>query len=165
MSRQHIAATNRFVCTVEFLWKSLSLPKNLSPQHVAQIQSDLSFCDLLQRPNSVAETKISQKFSSTHEAICRCNVSPHLVAATSPPTCTHTEWSVAATCCSNLSPRLLHQYKWNTIQIRLPRLIIKAPYGLNVMTRPFLTFSQVPCREVVLALRTRFSGHYRCREV
>ena len=33
--------------------------------------------------------RFSQKFSSTHEAICRCDVSPHLVAATSRPTCTH----------------------------------------------------------------------------
>ena len=33
--------------------------------------------------------KFSQKFSSTHEAIWRCNVSPHLVAATSHPTCAH----------------------------------------------------------------------------
>ena len=155
MSRQHIAATNRFVCTVEFLWKSFSLPKNLSPQHVAQIQSDLSFCDfcsdqiLLRRQrfhkNSPVHTK---RFVA---ATCRLTLLLQLV-----PRPVHTEWSVAATCCSNLSPRLLHQYKWNTIQIRLPRLIIKAPYGLNVMTRPFLTFSQVPCREgrreVVLAL-------------
>ena len=84
-------------------------------------------------------------------ATCRLTFLLQLVARP-----VHAEWSVAATCCSNLSPRLLHQYKWNTIQIRLPRLIIKAPYGLNVMTRPFLTFSQVPCREgrreVVLAL-------------
>ena len=33
--------------------------------------------------------RFSQKFSSTHEAICRCDVSPHLVSATSRPTCTH----------------------------------------------------------------------------
>ena len=30
MSRRHVAATNRFVCTGEFLWKSLSLQQNLS---------------------------------------------------------------------------------------------------------------------------------------
>ena len=33
--------------------------------------------------------RFSQKFCSAHEAICRCDVSPHLVAATSRPTCTH----------------------------------------------------------------------------
>ena len=33
--------------------------------------------------------RFSQKFSSTHEAICHCDVSSHLVAANSHPTCTH----------------------------------------------------------------------------
>ena len=33
--------------------------------------------------------RFSQKFSRTHEAICRCNVSPQHVAATIRPTCTH----------------------------------------------------------------------------
>ena len=33
--------------------------------------------------------RFSQKFSSTYEAICRCDVSPYLVAATSRQTCTH----------------------------------------------------------------------------
>ena len=61
----------------------------LSPQQVAQIQSDLIFCDLLQRQNSVVETKVLIKFSSTHEAICRYDVSPHRVAATYRPTCKH----------------------------------------------------------------------------
>ena len=51
--------------------------------------------------------RFSQKFSSTHEAICRCDVSPHLVAATSHPTCVQMGWSVAATCCCNLSPGLV----------------------------------------------------------
>ena len=76
MSRRHVAATvNRSVCMQQML-----------PQQVAQIQSDLIFCDLLQRQK---RQRFSQKFSSTHEAICRCDVSPHLVAATSRPTCTH----------------------------------------------------------------------------
>ena len=33
--------------------------------------------------------RFSQKFSGTHGAICRCDVSLHFVAATSRPTCTH----------------------------------------------------------------------------
>ena len=42
-----------------------------------------------------------QKFSRTHEAICRCDVSPHRVAATSRGTCTHeATWTW-----SDLSPR------------------------------------------------------------
>ena len=89
MSRQHVAATNRFVCTEEFSENLCRCNRILSPQQVAQIQSDLIFCDLLQRQNCVAETKIFTKFSSTHEAICRCDVLPHLVAPTSRPTCTH----------------------------------------------------------------------------
>ena len=56
-------------------------------------------CDkiLLQRE------RLSQKLSSTHGAICRCDVSPQHVAATSRRTCTDTGWSVAATCFCNLS--------------------------------------------------------------
>ena len=51
MSRRHVAATvNRSVCMQPML-----------PQQVAQIQSDLIFCDLLQRQNSVSETKIFTK--------------------------------------------------------------------------------------------------------
>ena len=46
--------------------------------------------------------RVSQKFSNTHEVICRCDVSPQRVAATSRRTCTHgVIWSprlVAATC-------------------------------------------------------------------
>ena len=33
--------------------------------------------------------RFSEKFSSTHEAICRCDVSPQCVSATNRPTCTH----------------------------------------------------------------------------
>ena len=65
----------------------------LSPQHVrAQIKNQIrqNLCDLSRRQNPVAEKKIfSQKFSRTHEAICRCDVSPQRVASTSRPTCTH----------------------------------------------------------------------------
>ena len=54
----------------------------LSPQQVSQMQSDLIFfCDLLQRQNSVAETKTFIKILISLEAICRYDVSP--VAATS----------------------------------------------------------------------------------
>ena len=88
----------------EFLWKSLSLQQNLSPQQVAQIQSDVIFCDLLQRQNSFAETKIFTKILQYTRsdlslrrvaATCCCNKSPILYT-----------WSylVTATCCCNLSP-------------------------------------------------------------
>ena len=61
MSRRHVAATNRFVCTGEICENLCRCNRILSPQQVAQIQSDLIFCDLLQRQNSVAETKIFTK--------------------------------------------------------------------------------------------------------
>ena len=47
------------------------------------------FCDLSQRQNLMQRQRFSQKFSSTHEVICCCEVSPHLVAATRRPTCSH----------------------------------------------------------------------------
>ena len=59
----------------------------LSPQQVAQIQSDLIFCGLLQRQNSVAATKIStQILQYTRSDLslrrvaptCCCNYSPDL---------------------------------------------------------------------------------------
>ena len=87
----------------------------LSPQHVRpQLKNQIrqNLCDLSRRQNPVAEKKIfSQKFSCTHEAICRCDVSPQRVASTSRPTCTHgvicdlSPRRVAATCrlvCSDL---------------------------------------------------------------
>ena len=48
----------------------------------------LNLYDLLRRQNSVAATNTFSKFSSTHEAICRCDVSPHRVAATCRLVCT-----------------------------------------------------------------------------
>ena len=61
MSRRHVTATNRFVCTGEICENLCRCNRILSPQQVAQIQSDLIFCDLLQRQNFVAETKIFTK--------------------------------------------------------------------------------------------------------
>ena len=79
--------------------------------------------------------RFSQKFFSTHEAICRCDVLPQRVTATSRPTCSHgvicrrnvllqlvarpvhTEWSVASTCCCNLSLDLY------TRSCKSPRLV------------------------------------------
>ena len=86
--RRHVATTNRFVCTGEF-WENLCLRNGiLSLQQVAKNQIRLNLCDLLRRQNSVAATNIFSKFSSTHEAICRCDVSPHRVAATCRLVCT-----------------------------------------------------------------------------
>ena len=84
MSLQHFAAINHSVCTGRAIsccnklrdtsqrqiascllvnsCLNLCLSNRiLSPQQVAQIQSDLILCDLLRRHNSVAETKIFTK--------------------------------------------------------------------------------------------------------
>ena len=73
------------------LWKSLSLQQNFV---ATTSRTDSVWFDFLRL---VAATKFlfwrqryfSQKFSSTHEAICHCDMSPHLVAATHHLTCTH----------------------------------------------------------------------------
>ena len=71
-------------CTVEFLWKSLQ-------QNTSCTNSVLfEFLRLVTAKKLCCGDKdFHQKFSSTHEAICRCDMSPHRVAATSRPTCTH----------------------------------------------------------------------------
>ena len=88
------------MCTGEFCENLCRCNRILSPQQVAQIQSDLIFGDLLQRQKSLSpqrnliplrRQRFSQKFSSTHEAICRCDVSSHRVAATSRQTCSYIE--------------------------------------------------------------------------
>ena len=51
-------------------------------------QIRLNLCDLLWRQILLQRQRFSQKFSSTHEAICRCNMSPRHVAATCRLVCT-----------------------------------------------------------------------------
>ena len=71
------------LCVQEKFGENLCLCNRvLSQQQVAQILSDLIFCDLLRRQ------RFSQKFSSTHEAICCCDVSLQRVAATCRQVCT-----------------------------------------------------------------------------
>ena len=103
-TRRQVAATCRSdtlqrqiaPCVLENFCENLcSCNRILLPQQVAQIQSDMIFCDLLQRQNSVSETKIFTKiFQYT-----RSDLSLQLVARP-----VHMEWSVAPTCCCNLSP-------------------------------------------------------------
>ena len=65
--------------------------------------------------------------------------------------------------------RILQQNKWNTIEIRLPRLIINAPYGSNFKTIPDVFVSGWKKLAVVerlfWQLRTRCCGCCRCRGV
>ena len=64
---------------------------------------------------------------------------------------------------------LLQQYKWNTIKIRLPQLIINVSYGSNFMT--ILDFfincekKNWPLSRLFWQLGTRFNDRCRCREV
>ena len=95
----------------------------LSPQQVAQIQSYLFFCDLLHRQNPVVETKIFTKILQTHEVICHdlslrhvCRLTVLLQLVARP---VHMEWSVAATCCYNLSPSVYRLRNLFTIGISL----------------------------------------------
>ena len=105
MSRRHVAARNRFVCTGEFVGKSLSLQQHFVS---ATSRTDSVWFDFLRL---VAATKFccgvkrfSQKFSSTQEAICRWDVSPHRVATTSTHEATmYIKWAVAATDLENLN--------------------------------------------------------------
>ena len=93
-----------FVCTAEFLWKSLSLQQNFV---AATSRTDSVWFDFLRL---VAATKFCcgdkdfHKNSPVHTkrfvaATCRLTLLLQLVARP-----VHMEWSVAATCCCNLSP-------------------------------------------------------------
>ena len=80
MLRRHLAATNRFECTGEILWKSLSLQQNF-----VAATSHTKYCLIWFFATCCCDKILLekiQKFSSTHEPICHCDVS----------------------CCSNLSP-------------------------------------------------------------
>ena len=104
---QHVA-TRRSDKSLRVNWKifvkiSVSATEFCRSNMLQKIKSDricATFCGdkiLLQRQ------RFSPNFSSTHEvlvpAICRCNKLLQLVAGP-----VHTELSVAATCCCNLSP-------------------------------------------------------------
>ena len=60
---------------------------------------------------------------------------------------------------------LLQQFKWNTIKIRLPRLIIKAFYGSNILTILDFFFQSLNKLAVVERLFRQLGTRCRCREV
>ena len=66
----------------------------LLPQQVAQFQSDLIFVTCCSDKIPLQRQRFSQKFSSTHEAICCSDVSPHHVAATCRLVCTDLYWLI-----------------------------------------------------------------------
>ena len=92
---QHVAATDHSMCTgratsgsnkvrrqiascvPEKFCENLCLRNRiLSLQQVAKNQIRMNLCDLLRRQILLQRQRFSQKFSSTQEAICRCNLSP-----------------------------------------------------------------------------------------
>ena len=87
--------------------------------------------------------RFSQKFSSTHEAICRCgDVLPHLVAATSHPTCTHgvicyrdVLLQLVAWCV----PTFIHgMKKWFCTNLPLANMSQKCKYWAKVVNATFV---------------------------
>ena len=94
--------TGYFVCTGEFLWKSLSLQQNFAAAACCKKSNQSEFVGLVaaqSSSSSVVETKISRN-SPVHTkrfvaGMCR----PNRVAATSRPSCTHGA--------RGLSPRLV----------------------------------------------------------
>ena len=102
--RRHVAATNRSLYTREFLSKSLS-PQQTFVRATSRKKSKirLNLCDLLRRQNSVAETKICTWIHQTEYA--PSDLSLGLVAQLiARPV--HTEWFIAAKCCSDMSPNV-----------------------------------------------------------
>ena len=82
-------------CVLENFCENLCLRNRiLSLQQVAKNQIRLNLCDLLRRQILLQRQRFSQKLSGTHEATCRCNVSPRHVAATCRLVCTdlYTRW-------------------------------------------------------------------------
>ena len=78
--RQHVvvtmAGTYYFMCAGEFLENLCPFNIILFPHQVTQILCDLNFFDMLQGPKFFCGDRFSQKFSSTLEVICCCNLSP-----------------------------------------------------------------------------------------
>ena len=103
LTRWHIAATNRSMCIGRIFVKIFVAATEFCRCNKSHKFSPIwFFCNLLQRQNSVAETYF-QKNSPVHRkrfvaATCRLTVLRKLVAWH-----VHMEWSVAVTCCCNLS--------------------------------------------------------------
>ena len=84
------AATNRFVRTGEFLWKSLLLQKNFVAATSRTNSVWFEFLRLAAATKFCCGDKDFHRTSPVHsEAICRCDVSSHRLAATSRRACSH----------------------------------------------------------------------------
>ena len=86
--------------TGEFLRKSLFLQQNFVAATCRKKSNQTEFVRLAAATKILLQMqRFSQKFSSTHEAICHSDVSPQRVAATSRPICAH-----GVICRRDLSP-------------------------------------------------------------
>ena len=107
--RRHVAATNRFVCTGEFLWKSLSPQQNF----VAATSRKKS--NQTESVRLVAATKFCCSDKDFHKFLQYTGSDLSLQR-------------VAATCCSNLPPGVYRPgsaTRWETIFQRLTDLLFK----------------------------------------
>ena len=108
----------------------------LSPRKVAQILSDLIFCNMLLRQNSAAETKIFTKIlkytRSDLSLLC-----------------------VAATCCCNLSPSVYRPLRWTLLAVKRPRLQMGQIRASSPPTRELTCrFRQVSLWPSILKMET-----------
>ena len=109
--QQRVAATNRFVCAGEFLWKFLSPQHNFVAATSRKKSNHTEFVRLVAATKFCCIDKDFYKNSPVHTkrfvaATCRRNVLLQLVAGP-----VHLDWSVAATCCCNFSPSVYRPLK------------------------------------------------------
>ena len=97
-TRRHVAATCRdgtlqqqiALCVLEYFCENLCSATEFCRSNMLQkIKSDRICATCRGDKILLQRQRFSQNFCSTHEAICRCDVSPQHVAATSCRTCTH----------------------------------------------------------------------------
>ena len=99
-----VLRTNHFVSTGGVLWKSSSLQHNFVAATSHRKSNQTKFVRLVAATKFCCSDKDFHKISPGHKrrfvaAMCRRDMLLLLVAGP-----VHTEWSVVATCCCNLSP-------------------------------------------------------------
>ena len=173
--QRHVAATNRFVCAGEFLWKSLSPQHNFVTTTSRKKSNQTEFVRLVAATKLCCRDKDFHKKFPVHTkrfvaATCRRNV---LLQPVDEPV--HMEWSVAATCCCNLSPSvyrrlwakrgersILHEAQ-NECEARNEgrRSIIKAP-PLVSRVALFSHFAQNAAFASLGSLSACYAGYSTC---
>ena len=111
ISRRHVTATNRFVCTVQFFCKNRKIVVSAKGFCHCNKSHIFDFLQLVAATKCCCGDKDLHKNSPKHTkqfvtATSRHNLLLQLVAQP-----VHKEWPVAATCCCNLSPSVLRSIK------------------------------------------------------